>query len=610
MPEPHAACYNEGMRQAVPSPIIRAVVEPLLDRVDDIVELATDKTLRSFRATGADQSVVVRVDEDPSSQRIAREAFVLDVLSEQTEWSGRLAPTLLHQGTLTGIDGIERDCIAYPWVHGVPLDAARLASRSHDVGFAFALLHQTRADDLDVLPHDNRTIGQHFDDLVHSTEQWMAWREADGLGQDALTVQLHDLVRLLTPYIHAQDSWSSTTPMVLCHGQPRPSLVLAHTERAPLPPRVTLVGFDNAHLGDGAAELANLAVAAKLDPHSEDGLLRGYRDAARHHDAHDDGFLWRYHAHRRIALLAQPLARLHRMWAIKRGQHSTLIDPLTAIEEETATAEQELTFALNELRDFSGRSRTITVAEMGTLGRLVTVEDLVLAGRSFHLAFSGQPYAGKTEVAATVAMRLQHAFFSTTGLSRALAFVERDASPNRTAGELVRALFERGFIMTPQIEPPFYRASFDGEEQTAVLHDEANLVVRAGELLDDERMRTALRDELARRHPGGGMVVEGAYAVQLLPGRVHSFHLTQDTAVRTSRFMHHRSDIEDESAAGVVLDSLDQGQPPPPRDAVVIHANSRPAASTALQVLMRLLPPGRKPSVDLSSRPPLAVRLD
>jgi cytidylate kinase len=596
------------MRQAVPTEIIRSVAAPLLDGPAVVVELIPDGTLRSFRASRGNSSVVIRVDEHPGSPRAAREALVLELLQDQTEWGGRLAPTLMQQGVLSGIDGIERNYVAYPWVEGQPLEGHRLAPRAHDVGFAFGLLHQTRADDLGlVLPQDPRSLLQHFQDLVKATQQWMVWREAEGLGQDSLTVQLHDLVRQLAPYINAQATAAQHTPMVLCHGHARPHLVVAHAERTPLPPRVTLVGFDNAHVGDGAAELSSLAVAAQLDPHSEDALLRGYQDAARHHDAHDDGFVWRYHAHRRLALLAQPLARLHRMWAIKRGQRATLIDPLTAIEEESAIAERELTFALNELRDFSGRTRVITIEDTRSLGRLVTVEDLVLAGRSFQLAFSGQPYAGKTEVAATVAMRLQHAFFSTTAMSRAMAFVERALPAHHSPKQLVRALFDRGFSMVPQTEPPFYRASFDGEEQTAVLHDEAGLVVRAGELLDNEQLRVALRDELSRRHPGGGMVMEGTYAAQLLPGRVQSFHLTQDAAVRTARFMHHRSDIEDEPAAAAVLDSLDQGQPTPPRDAIVVNAHSRPAAAAALQVLSHLLPPGRKPAEASSSERPATV---
>jgi hypothetical protein len=171
----------------------------------------------------------------------------------------------------------------------------------------------------------------------------------------------------------------------------------------------------------------------------------------------------------------------------------------------------------------------------------------------------------------------------------------------------VKRLFETGFATTAIAVPPFYRAMIGPEDVTEELHAGGDQV-RAGQLLDDEVVREGLRDELARKHAADGIVVEGAFAAALMPGRVRHFHLVGDKGVRQARLMSHRPDVENEEEALALLDKLDEGQPPLPPDATTIDVGSRPAAAATLEILWNLLPPGRRPTgfaVDLSGRMPL-----
>jgi cytidylate kinase len=238
------------------------------------------------------------------------------------------------------------------------------------------------------------------------------------------------------------------------------------------------------------------------------------------------------------------------------------------------------------------------------MGRLVAVEEMVLADRVFRIGVLGQPYVGKTEIASQLARRLKHRLYGTAALSRALALIERDA-PGARARELVEKLFERGFVLEPQPDPPFYRALLDIRDITDELREGGPLHVRGAQLLDDEAVRGALRDELLRRSAREGVVVEGAYAASLLSGRAHLFHLTADPGVRRARLFSHRPDVGSEEEAAGLLARLDAAAPPVGSDVVVVDVGSRTAAAATLEILWHLLPPGRRPHEDLSGRAPL-----
>jgi cytidylate kinase len=290
------------------------------------------------------------------------------------------------------------------------------------------------------------------------------------------------------------------------------------------------------------------------------------------------------------------------------------------------------------------------------MGRIVALEDLVLAGRSFRLALSGEPYTGKTEVGALVARRLSHRFIGTAALSRALALVERRLKAERGADVaprvVVKELFARGFAMEPLAQAPFYAATLHwprGKADTAtqrassaspdtgeagpdngdhaenitdlIREADRDLVIRAGALLDDENVRQALKDELEKRQAFDGIVVEGVYADAILGARAKAFHLTGDAGVRRARLMAHRGDTSsairpsnaartadetlDEDGAAALLARLDAEAPRPPPDATLVDVGSRPAAAAALAVLVHLLPASRRPPPDLSNRRPL-----
>lgn len=602
------------MKQAVTNDVVAAAAEEITGGgVGDIIELVPRGTLRSFRVLGR-TPLTLRVDEDPAARRVDVEALSLMALHTAVEPA--IAPPLLTRHVLFGKDGIERRFLAYEWVEGETLDAPLAAPRAKETGAAFAQLHGARVMDLHGrLPSTTTTLMDGYRKAADELKSWLATREQDGLGPDLLTLSLSDLLRALRPFVVAQDNlFKIARRRVLCHGSPDPAYIVARAERSPVLPNLCLVGFDKAALGDAAFDLAAFAVSAHLEDDAEDGLLHGYLDTLIALDRKDRGFVGRFFACRTLELLARPVARLERIARIKRGDIPVLGETVTALEDESRKAIADIARAMNGLRDLAGRARTVTVAEVQAMGRVVAVEEMLLAGRTFRLSFTGEPYTGKTEVGAMVARRLQHRFFGTTALSRALALVEKELLAIAKPGEkvppklLVATLFERGFSMEPATDPPFYRAFLDGNDVTANIQhktSDPDSFVRAGVLLDDEVVRTALRDAFEKRFAGEGLVLEGLYAEKLLPGRVNSFHLTGDVGVRRARLMGHRKDVEDEAQAATMLTRLDEAAPKPPPDSTSIDVGSRPAAAAALEVLVQLLPPGRRPAADLSGRAPL-----
>lgn len=585
-------------------------------RVADLTELAIPaersaaalhRTVRTFRAG----SLVLRVDEDPAGTALDVEARVLDALA--TAAVPALAPHVTARGRMPprsdeAHEG--RAFLAYPWIAGTVLDGGSAAARARDVGGAFARLHTTRVMDLHGrLPRTRPlTLLEAFRLSVDELKGFMAARELDGLGQDLLTLALSDLQRALRPFCIAQDHLFLTARRrVLCHGNAGPAFLVVLTDAPPVPPPLCFVGLEHAYLGDAAEDLAAFALAGGFDEHAEDAMLRAYVEGLDQLARLDRRFIPRYFARKALALFAQPVSRLDAMARMKRGERATLgpaTDPVTAIEEQSRLAYQEIARAMNGLRELGGRARPIGVAEVMAMGRILAVEEMILAESAFRIVVTGQPYVGKTEVASRLARRLKHRFFGTASLSRALALVERDAA---AAGvvlatrELVGALFARGFVVEPRDEQPFYRARLDGKDITEELREGGPLHVRGAQLLDDDGVRAAIKDRFAAF--AEGVVVEGAYAPALVSGR--TFHLSADAGVRRARLFSHRPDVGTEDDAAQLLTRLDEGVPAPPADAVPIDVGSRTAAAATLEILWHLLPPGRRPQEDLSGRAPL-----
>lgn len=600
------------------------------DVLDDVVELGPVGTVRTFRAA----DLVVRVDEDPRGTALEHEAMVLDALA--TAASPPLAPEVVARGRIDVDDAQARDrpYLAYPWIAGNTLEPSSSAVRARDIGAAWARLHAVRVMDLFGRLERERplTLLESFRRSVEELKGWMAARELDGLGQDLLTLALSDLQRALRPYCIAQDHLFLTARRrVLCHGRPAPAFIVVRPDAPPVPPPLSFVGLDNACLGDAAEDLARFSLAAGLDEVAEDAMLRAYVDALDREGRRDRRFIPRYFARRTLALFARPVSRLDLVARMKRGDVPLLGDPVEVIEEQSRHAYEELAQAMNGLRDLGGRARPVGTAEVVAMGRILAVEEMILAGQAFRLAIVGQPYVGKTEVATRLAARLKHRFYGTAALSRALALVERDERASAAAAglppvvlsprSLVETLFTRGFVLEPRVEPPFYLARLDGRDVTDELREGGPLQVRGAQLLDDEQIRDALRHALARGvgtgaagdagdrelgHGGEqGIVVEGAYAPSLLVGRSSTFHLSADIGVRRARLVSHRPDVGTEDDAQALLARLDQGAGDAPADAVTIDVGSRTAAAATLEILWHLLPPGRRPHEDLTGRAPL-----
>jgi hypothetical protein len=573
----------------------------------NVVELLPRGTLRSFRCDGP-SPITLRVDEDPASLRVEIEARALSALASAT--APAVVPALRAEGPLHGRDGIERRFLAYDWVDGRTLETPLAAKRARELGALFAEVHGARVLDLwGQLPPAAMSLLDGFRRSGDQLKTWMAAREADGLGPDLLTLAVSDLQRALRPFVVAQDPlFKVARRRCLCHGGPEPSLVIARAERGVLRHHLNVVGLDRAGLGDAAFDLASLTHSAGFDDDAEDALLASYLDTLDEIDRSDDRFLQRYFAARALTLLARPAERLERIARMKRGELPVLDDPIAALERETSTAIAELARAMNGLRDLAGRARNVSPDEVRAMGRVTTLEEMLLAGRTFRLALTGEPYTGKTEVGAAVARRLGHLFFGTAALSRALALVQRETTTAeaRVPRALVGALFDRGFAMIPTAEPPYYRAMLDGVDVTLALREgaDADLVVAAGALLDDDAVLIAVRDALEKRSVGRGVVVEGLYADRMASGRWRCFHLVGDPAVRRARLVAHRRDV-DEDGAAALLRRLDAESPPAPLDAIAVDVGSRPASAAALDVLNWLLPPARRNLPDLSNRAPI-----
>jgi cytidylate kinase len=589
---------------------------------DNVVELAPHGTVRTFRAG----DVVVRVDEDPRGAALDAEAMVLDALASATQPA--LAPAVLQKGRMD-VAGGARAFLAYPWIAGQVLDNASASARARDVGGAFARLHGARVMDLFSRLGRERplTLLESFRRAVEELRFWMNAREQDGLGQDQLTLALSDLQRALRPFCIAQDHLFLTARRrVLSHGRAAPHFIVVRTDAPPVPPPLSFVGLDGACLGDAADDLASFSLAANLDEAAEDAMLRAYVEELDREGRLDRRFIPRYFARRTLALFAQATARLDAVARMKRGEAPVLGDPVAVIEEQSRLVYAELARAMNGLRDLGGRARAVGPAEVMAMGRILAVEEMILADQTFRIAVIGQPYVGKTEVAARLAQRLKHRFYGTAALSRALALVEREhltqiAMDSESAGshevrrplkprELVEKTFARGFLLQARGDPPFYAAFLDGRDITEELREGGPLQVRGAQLLDDETVRAAIRDELQKRATTEGVVVEGAYATSLVAamndgGRVTTFHLTADAGVRRARLVSHRPDVGGDDEAASLLTRLDEGSPPPPADAVRVDVGSRTAGAATLEILWHLLPPGRRPTEDLSGRAPL-----
>lgn len=339
--------------------------------VPHVVELDPHETLRTFRV----KDLLLRVDEDADGDAVAAESLVLETLS--TAAVPPLAPQLCGRGHMPleaslsgGGPGVHRAFLACRWIAGSVLDAAGAVRRVKAVGQLFARLHGARVMDLFGRLARQRplTLLPTFRLAAAQLRGFVAARELDGLGPDALTRALLDLQSSMRDYCIAQDHLFLTARRrVLCHGRLAPRRILVPHDRGGL----LLLGFESACLGDAAEDLARFALAAGLDAHAQDALLHAYLEALDEHGRSAPRFLPRYCARRTLALFAQPVARLSAMVRLKRGELRVLGDPAAFMRELERAALEELARAMNGLRELTGQTAVVTTADVAALGRFL-----------------------------------------------------------------------------------------------------------------------------------------------------------------------------------------------------------------------------------------------
>jgi cytidylate kinase len=567
-------------------------------------ELMPTGLVRTFRIG----DVVLRVDAG-SGEALAREGVVLRALDRIS--SPRLTAEWKGAGTDI-IDGAPRAWLAYAWLRGGTLDETMARQAPAALGALYGRLHATHVIDLWSSLRERRpmTLLDAFKRLSEQLKTWMLTRESDGLAPDLLVLSLSDLQRAIRQSAIAQDRlFQVARRRVLLHGRSSPEAVVAVDNASDLTHHFVLL--DQAALGDASEDLASFAVAAGFNDAEEDIFLDAYLDTLDAHGRPDARFIPRYFARKSVALLASPVEKLARMGRIKSGREPLFEDPVVTIEKLEEQTYADLVRALNGLRGYVGGSRPVTPREVVAMGRLVAYEEMILDGRTFRIALTGLPYAGKTEVGATLARRLRHAYINTSVLGRALAlFEKREGKAASEPRALVSTLFDAGFDVEPTIEAPYYCARIGGEDVTLDIHEDKEHL-RGAALLDDPTVRLALKDAIEARYATQGVVVEGAYALDLVSGRVRSFHLICDKDVRRARLISHRPDVANDADADALLAQLDETAEKPAADAATLDCGSRPAAAAALEILWHLLPASRRPdrhAHGMSGRTPLYAR--
>ncbi|MCP4498430.1 MAG: phosphotransferase [Deltaproteobacteria bacterium] len=582
-----------------------------------IVELAPQDTVRTFHIGNR----VVRTDMNADGLCLRAEAVALVTLKNALLEDPATPEVVLAD--LRRVLGEDRPVLVYPWVEGHTLHEANVTSHLDEVAELLAKMHSAPVMDLQerfpvVQPWPLLSSYKETSDALRA---WTHLREQEGIGADLLTLTLSDLQRNLRSYVLAQDRlFLVRRHPVLCHGRVSVESFVSTEEG------LSLVNFDKACLGDPATDLARFSIDAALNYDDELQFLHAYLNARRELLFEDSLFIPRYFARKTLLFLQVPAERIQRMMGIKTGVVQVLDDPVVTLERELSLATAELTRGLNGLLPLSGNRRLLSRREVEGMGRILGFEDLLLAGRNFHVSITGQSYSGKTEIGAALALRLEHAFFNTTGLARALAFLERafaverdamlDAIPNQETDAkeelrkkkpslraLVRRLFARGFRMEAQREAPFYSAYLNEKDITGQLRDDTDRI-RAAALLDDEQVRRFLRDALTEHLAGSGLVIEGSFSQSLLPAGAKEFYLRCDGSVRRARLRNHRQDVDSDDDADVMLARLDEAEKRESHSSVV-DAEGKPASAVALLLLQHLLPAARRKkaaSSDFSGR--------
>lgn len=562
-----------------------------------IIELPSYDAVRTFRIG----SNVLRVDESPDGSALRAEELCLRVLGSTS--APRRAPSLTACGRDL-IAGEMRPWLSYPYIEGTTLTRQTAIDAASELGTFFASLHTTPAFDLrERFPNQRpMTLMDAFRNMQEHLRSWQAYREAEGLGMDLLTLAIDDLQSALRPFVLENDPhfWVARR-RVLCHGRLEPSRIVRDTDGF-----LRFVGLEHAYLGDPFEDLANFALAARLPSEAEEEMLRAYETQLAAKGRPDGRMRARYQARRTLGLLQLPAQRLYRLAHFKnklRPSHDVMG---ARLRYEIRAAYDDLLEALNGLRSLLGNQRVLSLREVESMGRLIAYEDLLLEGKCFWLAITGRPYSGKTELSTQVANRLAHAYLNTDALARAVAWWTH-AHETHDVDESLKIIFTQKLQMKTSGQAPFYRVYVSDHDISDALRD-PGVRIAGAKLLDDATFRMQMASALKRQFPEGGLVLEGAYANHMLPAGHHHFFIDRPPEMRREHLMGHRKPLADAEDANALLMHLDEATDPAPLEAIVIDLMQRPAVSAALDILWHLIAPEQRPArpmTDLSGRKPL-----
>ncbi|MEW5855562.1 MAG: (d)CMP kinase [Myxococcota bacterium] len=545
--------------------------------------------LRTLELAAGKQLLQLRVAHPRRAGWLAAEAWALGYLAE-----AGLAPSLVASSA--GTPHLPRPHHLLELPGGTPLTGTLEKAHAVAVGALIGRLHDETGVALRLRAPQARptSLMATFQALSDDLKTYLARREKDGLPQDLLTLSLSDLIRALRRYVvAAEHHFLPPPPRVLCHGALEPARILAGPRGS-----LCLWGFEHAHSGDGAADLAQLCERAALSDAATLALVEGYQSSRG----------------RRDVLLIPRLCALRVLFRLRRAVDSLralqdlvdlMDDGLAGREAEVdaalQAAREHLRLAVNGLMDFTGPARPLSAPEVEGLGALVGLEELQLRGRRPLVAIEGPPYTGKTPLAQELAARLRVPWIGVAALFRGAAgAAARAGRPDATG--LVAALEGLQVVRTAA----GLEVKAEGGEVVGSRPPEGELRI-PDELSHAPEVQRALR-ALVQRVAAEGGVVEGAALEGLLPAGTRRFVLWASPEVRAARREAHLESLPPQAAEARrgEPDPLEGSAPTPPAapPGAVVVDGSQLSVSQQVRTILRTLT-GTPPGDDLTGRPVL-----
>jgi cytidylate kinase len=360
---------------------------------------------------------------------------------------------------------------------------------------------------------------------------------------------------------------------------------------------VALEGWENAHAGDGASDLASLCEEASLDEEATLALVQAYEEARGGRDAR---LIPRLCARRLLSRLSGAARVLRGLYGL-----ADLVDVADQavwceLRHTQELARERLLRALNGLSDFTGPARPLAPREVEAMGALMAVEELRLRGQAPVVAMEGGPYVGKTPLAQDLARRLRVPWVGVAAVLRVAARAlgpGTPVTPDAVAAALGRVAWrvEGGRVVT------------GGGGQVVGLPPRApgDVGVPDG-VAEAPVVRRALAGVLAGvAGAGAGAVAEGQDLTGMLPDGARRVLLWASREVRAARWQAHQESLGNVGQEPPWAPQEGPDVPPVPLPGqLVVDGSHLTVAQQARLVLRSLLPPSHEES-GMTGRPVL-----